>query len=520
MRREVQNIFADEIRTTYEALEFASFSTAPVLQNANVKTEIQQLCKMVVRGRVAADGHLNPTDDFFELGMDSLQATQLVRLLNSALRNIPCKRLTGAFVYQKPSVSKLTEAVSSIIRGELHNGVHKLDRGSQMQSLAKEYIRALDCGTMYLDSATVVMTGSTGNLGAHMLGCLVRSPRVCHIVSWIRSNSSDVEDLRSRQMKINAAAEVGLSSQEWHKISFLAINIQTANMGLAAEQLSWLSKTMTHIVHLAWPMDFNRQLNSFRHHLNALKTLICLARSAYRIHPHITPRVMMASSISVARHFGDPVVPEKPLDDPLVTTAMGYAEAKWVCEQMLLSVGETHRRQCQPMIVRIGQLSGPEWENGLWKTEEHIPALIKASQLVSGFPDLQREFSWIPVDRASKVLMDLLFQEGPAVESIYHLENPIRQPFSDLGAIVVEELKLKDKCIPFDAWLQRLKTIRFANSLKSFFENDFLALATGNVALDTSKSRAISACLRSSGGISQELIVEYIKRWRLAPYLL
>lgn len=39
---------------------------------------------------------------------------------------------------------------------------------------------------------------------------------------------------------------------------------------------------------------------------------------------------------------------------------MGYAEAKWAREQMLAHLGETFSDECMPMIVRIGQLSGPE----------------------------------------------------------------------------------------------------------------------------------------------------------------
>ncbi|KAH7036703.1 hypothetical protein B0J12DRAFT_581494 [Macrophomina phaseolina] len=477
MRREVLTVFEAEIRAAYDALDLGSARTDLVLEADGLESGIRKLVGMVMSKKSTADGGPQPDDDLFELGMDSLQATRLSRVLNSSVEKTAGERLTAAFIYQNPSLAKLTSAVGTILRGELRKSEEKAGREVQMRALAEEYIQAIDADGVVTDSvatdgasrgAVVLLTGSTGNLGAHTLACLARSKRVAQVICLNRRTPVTGDDLRARQEQVNSAAGVGLSAREWDKVSFLAGSMQAPELGLSKDQLEQLTASISHIVHLAWPMDFNRQLASFRPQLNALKTLIQLARAASQTGRHVRPRLMLASSISVVRHHGQRTVPEKALDDPLVTTAMGYAEAKWVCERMLHHVSERWAHHCTPMIVRIGQLSGPEQTDGIWKTEEHVPALIKASQKVSAFPDL-----------------------------------------TGLG----------DGRIPFEAWLQRMAATGVAASLTDFFQNDFRALANGSVVLDTRAAREASAHLRGCGGLSRELIVEYIGRWKKSGFL-
>lgn len=67
---------------------------------------------------------------------------------------------------------------------------------------------------------------------------------------------------------------------------------------------------------------------------------------------------------------------------------MGYAKAKWVCEIYLDHVAQ-YSSVVEPVVDGVGQLSGPERTSGIWKTEEHIPALVRASQKIGAFPNLK-----------------------------------------------------------------------------------------------------------------------------------
>ncbi|KAL1623267.1 putative NRPS-like protein biosynthetic cluster [Neofusicoccum ribis] len=522
MRREVQTVFEKEICAAYEALELESSSTDVALDVGQLGGSVRKLVEMAMSNKLTANSAWKVDDDLFELGMDSLQAARLARFLNSSVAKA-CQgvraheRLTAAFIYQHPSLAALTAALGPLISGEGKSVEQGRDRGSEMRALVDEYVRALDAedfstpsspATTATEGSAVLLTGSTGNLGAHMLGCLAHSKRVSRVICLNRSTTNSNADLRARQEQVNASAGVTLSAPAWEKVTFLAANTQAPALGLTPPQLAQLEATITHIVHLAWPMDFNRQLPSFRPQLNALTALVRLARRAHRARPAVRPRLVLASSIAAARHHGARVVPEAPLADPLAATAMGYAEAKWVCERVLHHAAAAWPRECAPVVVRIGQLSGPERAPGVWKTEEHVPALLRAAQLLSAFPDLRGDFSWLPVDRAASALMDLLFCAEVPEGSVYHLENPVRQPLSALGAFVADELGLKEKCVPFEVWLKRMKATGYAPSLCEFFQNDFQALANGNVILDTTVARRDSPNLRGSGGLSKDLIVE------------
>ena len=141
-------------------------------------------------------------------------------------------------------------------------------------------------------------------------------------------------------------------------------------------------------------MDFRMRLSSFENQIKALHDLIELGRLAHRPSPATKPRIMLASSIAVAgRCSGDQklggMIPKVPLHDPnRGPLAMGYAEAKLVCEQEAESAYRSLQSEIQPMIVRIGQLSGSQ-TSGYWSTKEHFAALVKASKAIAHLPDLQ-----------------------------------------------------------------------------------------------------------------------------------
>jgi nucleoside-diphosphate-sugar epimerase len=145
-------------------------------------------------------------------------------------------------------------------------------------------------------------------------------------------------------------------------------------------------------------MDFRRKLHSFGPHLRMLTTLLELARRAHAVNPGRRRRVRLSfvSSIATVEHYagagagGGPTrVPERITDDPATAAPMGYAEAKWVCEHMTAFAADAWRDEMEAVVVRVGQLSGAEQNGGLWKTGEHIPALVNASRRIGAVPLLK-----------------------------------------------------------------------------------------------------------------------------------
>lgn len=130
-----------------------------------------------------------------------------------------------------------------------------------------------------------------------------------------------------------------------------------------------------------------------------VEALINLARASHtskgaRKQP--PARLLFASSIAVVRNYGKEfsassssiTVPEEEMQSPETVVPMGYAEAKWVYECLLGHVGRHLSEEIEPVIVRIGQLCGPEASPGIWKSSEHIPEFLKASNLIEAIPQL------------------------------------------------------------------------------------------------------------------------------------
>ena len=415
MRREVHVLFKQEIDAAYAAMETdligcGSFELDPT----DIQSGIHKMMAALASD-ISGLEDLDAEEDFFENGMDSMQAVRLVRLLNSALRKMKTpdgldfEKVTPEFIYRNPSIKQLVTAVEKVVcSAGIVNGVTVRNRGSEMVSLAEELISGMR------RRHVILLTGTTGNLGAHSLARLVRTGSVKKVICLVRdlqnppgvhnrtASGAEGKDqhLLNRLENSLSSAGVELARDEWTRVEMLDLKVFQSSRSTDKDILAQLATEVTHILHLAWPMDFNRNLQSFRPHLELVQSFINLARTAYFTQPD-SPRVrlLFASSIAVVRHFNGPlddeaspvddvqtVVPETEMPDPLVAAPLGYAEAKWVCERILEHAGREFGAEVEPVVLRIGQISGPENTEGTWKTGEHIPKLVQASQKVGAFP--------------------------------------------------------------------------------------------------------------------------------------
>ncbi|EEB94062.1 hypothetical protein MPER_07194, partial [Moniliophthora perniciosa FA553] len=128
-----------------------------------------------------SDGSKNDSFDFFEVGMDSLQATRLRRAIQSALLATPIASkpvLPSDFCFQNSSVSKLTRAVSDILSGisPEDNLDKETRRVAAMNEMVSKYTEELKTYAALAQSTrkapsrevtgkVVLITGSTGSLG-------------------------------------------------------------------------------------------------------------------------------------------------------------------------------------------------------------------------------------------------------------------------------------------------------------------------------------------------------------------
>ncbi|RAL11872.1 uncharacterized protein BO97DRAFT_470718 [Aspergillus homomorphus CBS 101889] len=336
-------------------------------------------------------------------------------------------------------------------------------------------------------SVTVLVTGATGSLGSHIVAHLVQLER----------------DPFERQKKAFAERGLTLTAGDVSKITVIETETAEAKLGLPYEQYHLIQATVTHIIHNAWPMNGARGLTGFDSQFRAMRNLIDLARDIAGLRsPGDRVGFQFISSISTVGFrplvTGEPEVPE---DRSVIdwVLANGYGEAKFVCEQTLQQTLMKYPSRFNAMVVRPGQIAGSSL-SGYWNAGEHLPALLKSAQSLEALP----EFS------VAATLSELLFAEQS--QSVYHVDNAVRQPWREMVSILAQELGIPTgNLLPFQEWIQRVQTFAGprednpAGVMAEWLASNFERMSCGGLLLATTRARQDAPTLRNLGAYWRQM---------------
>ncbi|QMW39273.1 hypothetical protein G4B11_002553 [Aspergillus flavus] len=376
----------------------------------------------------------------------------------------------------------------------------------------------------------VLVTGATGSLGSHLVAHFAAQPDVRKVICLNRVSGSDAT---TRQLKALQSRGLQLNQNILLKIEAIETNSAAPMLGLSGNEYQHLVNCVTDVAHNAWAMSMTRPARGFEPQFKALRNLIDLCRDAacHRRAGMEKIGFQFVSSVSVVGCHpfltNEAWVPEQRVN---VASAlpMGYADAKLICEKMLDETLHRYPDHFRTMAVRVGQISGSK-VNGYWNPVEHLVHLIKSSQSLGVLPDLDGVLSWCPVNDVASTLGDLLLGCNTPAYPIYHIENPIRQPWPEMISILSDALDIpRTNIIPYGEWLQRVSNCppsipaseNPAVRLVDFFQTDFLRMSCGGMILDTTHSKEHSTTLRSLGPIDRELVMKYIRAWKDSGFLL
>ncbi|KAK2608172.1 hypothetical protein N8I77_006797 [Diaporthe amygdali] len=521
LRKEAYQQYERRIRRVYSN-EDSERSVQTVSKPGN--GHLEDTIGAMIRGEMQLTQPLEPDDDFFELGVNSLQVIRIQRGIIAIVKEshglLPKEKITADLVYKHPTINKLCQ----ILRG------HTLFNINGEETLIDDYVSRFSL-SQEQNGLTILLTGSTGSLGSYLLSHLVTLPQVTEVVCFARS-SRRYDDVPASLVKqhVEAAEQKGatIPSDLRSKVAVLQGNPTAARFGLTSGAYEGLCSKITHIMHAAWPVDFQRPLESFESQFGFLQGLLQLARDVRTKRPLLKPRLLFVSSIAVVGKYpmiyGSHTVPEEVITDPRCTS-LGYGKAKLVCERILAKAADDWPLEMEVSFVRAGQLSGDEG-SGYWNAKEHLPTLIKISHESRVFPRLDGTLSWLPVDVAARSMVELLFSSGP-MKLAYHVENPIRQDWMAVMSEIAKELGHKPSCfVEFEEWTrlinQRGSTDNDSDSglLTDFLGKEFQHMSDGDIVLDTSRARKVSKILRNAQSVSSQTIAKYVQAWREVGLLL
>jgi nucleoside-diphosphate-sugar epimerase/aryl carrier-like protein len=383
----IQN-YVDVLDELYETAEYISGDTPlESLNETGTKKDIEDVVRAVIH-EAFSHQELKDDIDLFYLGMDSLQVLQCLRRLRGISRQLA--GLTVNVIYANPSILRLSDAIAEIIQGRgdsVSNHLKDLsDHAAQMQQLVTKYSADLPCMPSDLDSfaneLTVVLTGSTGSLGCHLLDSLVDITKIRRIICLNRSaggSSRQQQVSASRGLRTDWATPLGSErATTIPVVEFWKTDLSRVDLGLSEVQLSELTSAATHFIHNAWHVNYNERLESFEQvHIAGLRHLIDLVA---KCRPRPVVFLFISSVATVARwatRHEEPVEDEI-IDDSTAAAPMGYAESKYVAERIVANAASAFGLAARFAVLRVGQISGPGadrkiMKNGMSETREMAP---------------------------------------------------------------------------------------------------------------------------------------------------
>ncbi|TFY76549.1 hypothetical protein EWM64_g7463, partial [Hericium alpestre] len=307
-------LYQDEIEGAYRDLEEGGFEEAEVPPSGLDAKDAEGITAYV--RAVVANVLKRPVPDnvdLFQEGLDSLLAIRvrsaLITLLKRSGQHIDVPR---NIVYSYPTVKGLVEYLQTSLTPQASgHASSQMDIDALIEKTVEEYTRDLarrqsapekymyavtDTGDLAArqsapEKYVYAVTGTTGSLGSSFVSYLLDKPDVRKIYLLNRRKPSASLAERHKAVFEERQLDYGLlekAIQEGRAVH-LEVDLADPHFGLNEAQYDELRAELTHIVHIAWLLNFNLILPSFKPHLAGLHNLIALALASHRAAPpHFT----------------------------------------------------------------------------------------------------------------------------------------------------------------------------------------------------------------------------------------
>ncbi|PWY68955.1 NRPS-like enzyme [Aspergillus sclerotioniger CBS 115572] len=438
------------------------------------------------------DMNLHVSENWFHLGMDSLQAMTAARQLRQGFQigyHSTHKQPTNHPRRNHTQTARRKIQPPTILPKPTNH--HPNQSSPQSPPNHKKH--------------TIILTGSTGTLGTYMLSILQNHPSVAHINCFNRKPTSQATQHQKSTLHHLLPPS---QSQSLPLTTFHTIDLTHPTLNLDPKTYTTLQATTTLIIHNAWPVNFNLSLSSFTPQLAGVTNLINFVSSS-----PTPPHIFYISSISsVMNHHPSHIpIPEEIVHTPSPSKT-GYADSKYISEHLLYHAARTHHVPVS--IARVGQIAGAVHTPGIWNRDEWFPSLVRSSLEVGAVPrdigPLGR-VDWVPVDLVADVLVDLAvgdkgelewYKGGGEVEVVSFGEwvGRVREVVEGVAERGGEAIRDEMEKNP-------------AGKLLGFFEDAVSGCGDPGRVFETKRTAERSGKLRAVEGVKAEWVRKWVREW-------
>lgn len=357
----------------------------------------------------------------------------------------------------------------------------------------------------------------TGSLGAHVVANLVSQSSVRKVYCLVRAPNKKSARSRVCDSLRERLTYHKLSLSARSKIVALPSNFGDANLGLEQSDYDEVSSSITHLIHLAWSVNFNKGLESFEGDCIAgAKNLINLCLAAKRPEP---ASFNFCSSVSATAATPGNVVPEALPASLSYAQGMGYAQSKLVTEHLCDRASQ--QTGLKARVLRVGQIIG-DTQHGVWNATEAIPLMLQTAKTIGALPELDETPYWLPVDTVAKACSEIAC--SGAESGVMNIVNDKSFHWTRELLPLLRESGLQFETVPQQEWVRRLRAseadpvknppIKLVDFFASKYDNN---KPRRSLAHATSRAQGSSPSLQNAGVIGAEIIGKIVsqlnKRW-------
>lgn len=352
-------------------------------------------------------------DNFFDLGGDSLK---IVRILISVL---PYNwDLTARDFYLYQTIRQLSDKIRGIhVDDSWDTTAEKEFSQVPVRQTCDDIIQLSDTRK---DFGSILLTGATGFLGAHLLKELLETTDT-DIYCLIRGTSPN--DAEARLYRTLDFYFPSLTESEDKRIHVLCGDITEDNWGLSSDQYSLLTRQIQTVFHCAAKVRHYGGYTEFEKvNVEGTRTIINFCRNHQKT-MHYISTTSVSGRYLVKQNLGDVTFTENDFYIGQHYYENVYVRSKFEAENLIL---KAMHEGLNGTIYRIGLLTG-RYTDGCFQANIHdnafynrIKSIIQLGVIPDNFENQELELS--PVDYCSRAII-LLAGLPESDKHIFHIFN-------------------------------------------------------------------------------------------------
>ncbi|KAI2917996.1 hypothetical protein CBS147320_9062 [Aspergillus niger] len=372
------------------------------------------------------------------------------------------------------------------------------------------------------DGHVVILTGSTGTLGAYILLELLQMPNIHRVYCLCRSADAASRQIRGFQLQ---GLEVPGSFK--NRVEYIRVDLPAPKLGMPDTKYEELRLSVDIVIHCAWELSFSKAFDIFeRIHIRGLSRLFELSQSCqYRPHIHFMSS-LLALYAKETQYSSSNV--QGPGQKPASPWPIGYTESKLIAEEMCRLAST--KWGLPTTVYRIGQIAGSSSGNGVvWDRNQWLPSIMHSSKLIRKVPNSlgPAEVTWMPVDQAAKAICEI-FQSRSSSDGVvdsnvtFNVVNPCLTRWESLLPVIQKHYAAE--VVESDIWLSEVEKHESltGGSAETIPTRLLLPLYRQIMELfnqgwtrpsyDTERTNMASETLRNMGPITPEMMERWIQQ--------